>query len=219
MAPLAGHGHADALALWLALDGHPVLGSRGTSAYHQPRVRERERGSTSHSTVMVGGRSSSVPHDHPFLWHTQAAAVLEHVRLQGHGGEVAAHHRGWPTVTPHRHVQLDPGQLRVSDHLRGAGRGLVTRRWHLAPGWTATVDRRVVRLRGPGPEVELQPAGPVRLEPWPHAVGYGEQVPAVTIVEEQPHRFPVDLVSTFRWSTERRGGHLAHQQACPSHGA
>jgi len=202
MAPLAGHGHADALALWLALDGQPVFGGRGTSTYHQHPRRELERGSLGSSTLTLAGRGSAVPHRHPFLWHTQVDATLDHLRLSPTGGEVAAHHLGWQSelgIVPHRHVQLSPGRLSVTDHLRGQGRHLLTRRWHLAPGWQARVDGRRATLRHGARRLTLHTALPMRAQRTEHAPRYGALEPAVTLVEEAPVTAPGSWCTTFAW--------------------
>lgn len=69
-----GHGHADALAIELAIHGKPLLVDSGTYTYHESReLRDYFRSSTAHNTVAVDGRSSSDPGG-TFSWTTRAEA-------------------------------------------------------------------------------------------------------------------------------------------------
>lgn len=56
---LPGHGHADSLSFELSLDGNRLLVNGGTSVYTEGPIRERERGTESHNTVLVDGKNSS----------------------------------------------------------------------------------------------------------------------------------------------------------------
>jgi hypothetical protein len=184
MEPLAAHGHADALATWAHLDGRPLWGGRGTSSYHAPRRRELERGVLGASTVAVGGRGSSVPHDHPFLWDQRHDAQLLHLRLAPGGGEVAGAVRGLWGGVHRRHLHLEHDRLVLREQLDGSGLHHVALRFHLAPG------RAADELRWEGP------AGLERREEVQrHAVAYGEQVDAVTVCFEGVVRLPVELVT------------------------
>ena len=59
---LAAHGHADALAVWLSLDGLPMLVDAGTHLYHsEGENRRRFRVSAVHNTLTIGGASQSEP--------------------------------------------------------------------------------------------------------------------------------------------------------------
>ena len=56
----AAHGHADALSLWLSIDGEYFLIDAGTYAYHShPEWRTFFRSTAAHNTVCVDGRSQS----------------------------------------------------------------------------------------------------------------------------------------------------------------
>ncbi len=70
-----GHGHADALAVELAVHGKTLLVDSGTYTYHESRaLRDYFRSSTAHNTMAVDGRSSSEP-GNTFGWATRAEAV------------------------------------------------------------------------------------------------------------------------------------------------
>ncbi|MFN0277869.1 MAG: alginate lyase family protein [Pyrinomonadaceae bacterium] len=67
-----GHGHADALAIEVAVHGKTLLVDSGTYTYHESRdLRDYFRSSTAHNTMAVDGRSSSDPGS-TFGWTTRA---------------------------------------------------------------------------------------------------------------------------------------------------
>ena len=57
---IAAHGHADALSVWLHLDGEPVLIDAGTYLYHAGgEWRDYFRGTRAHNTLCIGGADQS----------------------------------------------------------------------------------------------------------------------------------------------------------------
>ncbi len=56
---LPGHGHADTLSFELSLFGHRVIVNSGCSMYGTGVERQRQRGSSAHSTVTIDGENSS----------------------------------------------------------------------------------------------------------------------------------------------------------------
>lgn len=69
---LAAHGHADALSLWLHVDGRPVLIDAGTFLYHaSDGWRDHFRGTAAHNTLSIDGRDSSEVAG-PFNWSGKA---------------------------------------------------------------------------------------------------------------------------------------------------
>ncbi len=185
MKPLAAHGHADHLAMWAHLDGSPLFGGRGTSTYHVPLTRQRERSTAGSSALILDGRSTATPHEHPFLWVDQPRARLEHLRLADEGGEVV----GTITcgdVVHRRHVHLHRGRLVVRDHLEGQGLHQVLLQWHLAPGVSAE------RTGWVGP-AELNH----HVTETPHASAYGRTEPAGTLRSVGAVRLPTVLQTVF----------------------
>ena len=80
---LAAHGHADALAIDVALHEQPLVSDPGVGSYFaQPEVREAFRGTGFHATVTVDGVSSSEPGG-PFLWTRHARSTLLHFDPEG----------------------------------------------------------------------------------------------------------------------------------------
>lgn len=67
-----GHGHADALAIEVAMHGRELLVDSGTYTYHETReLRDYFRSSTAHNTLVIDGLSSSEPGS-TFSWRSRA---------------------------------------------------------------------------------------------------------------------------------------------------
>ncbi|MDQ6786588.1 MAG: heparinase II/III family protein [Acidobacteriota bacterium] len=72
----AGHGHADALSIDLAIGGRTVLVDSGTYTYHESEdARNYFRSTAAHNTLTVDGKSQSEPGE-KFNWQTKAQARL-----------------------------------------------------------------------------------------------------------------------------------------------
>lgn len=77
MAPLAAHGHADALSLCISVGGTPVLIDPGTYCYHtEPKWRNYFRGTSAHNTLRIDGVDQSTIAGN-FLWrdHSECKVV------------------------------------------------------------------------------------------------------------------------------------------------
>jgi hypothetical protein len=72
---LAAHGHADALSIWMSVDGKPVFIDPGTWLYHSGEARRATlRSSCSHNTLSLRGISQSEP-SAAFSWSSKANAT------------------------------------------------------------------------------------------------------------------------------------------------
>jgi hypothetical protein len=136
---IAGHGHADALALQVSISGQPFLVDSGTYCYNAaPDLRRHFRGTAAHNTLTVDGQDQSV-YGGSFLWLRDVVTVIERLRLGDLEDRVEASHDGYRRLRdPVRHcrrVVLDKarGVLRVEDSLDCAAPHEVELRWHLAP--------------------------------------------------------------------------------------
>ncbi len=123
---LAAHGHSDALAVWLDLDGRPVLIDAGTYLYHAGgATRTRLRESLAHNTLAVAGLSQSVPAA-GFAWRSRARSMLL-AREEGPCWSVTGRHDGYRRrlgVLHRRRVCRRPDGFALGDALEGAGAGV-----------------------------------------------------------------------------------------------
>jgi Heparinase II/III-like protein/Heparinase II/III N-terminus len=73
---LAAHGHADALSIWLSINGIPFFVDAGTYLYHSGgEMRSNLRETGSHNTLVLVGRSQSQITG-PFMWGGKADSSL-----------------------------------------------------------------------------------------------------------------------------------------------
>jgi hypothetical protein len=72
-----GHGHADALAIELAIGGKTLLVDSGTYTYHESEeMRDYFRSSLAHNTLMIDEKSQSEPGG-KFGWKTSAEVKIQ----------------------------------------------------------------------------------------------------------------------------------------------
>lgn len=147
---IAAHGHADALAVTLAIDGEPMLVDAGTYAYWcAPRWRDYFRGTSAHNTLRVDGLDQSVGGGR-FLWLSKAQVRVEAAPTSSTDFFLCASHDGYhrlaDPVQHRRSVRFSGHVLVVQDRVHGRERHHSELFWHFAP----QLD---VRLVGQGASV------------------------------------------------------------------
>jgi hypothetical protein len=161
LAPLAAHGHADALSVTIFRGSDGLAIDPGTFAYHENRAaRDRCRSTPFHNTVHFGGRSQA-PMSGPFLW---GALPHVHVDATAPPGTRAARCLWVGGEVHERRVSLESGALRLADYARGPAATLV---FVLAPDSQVTLDgpRALVECGDSHAVFECEGAGPWRVEP------------------------------------------------------
>jgi hypothetical protein len=138
---IAAHGHADALALTLSVDGQELIGDPGAASYYgHPEWRRVHRGTRAHATVCVDEADQSVIAG-PFLWSRHAEVTVHRVDLER--GLVDAEHDGYRRLdspVTHRRWLIAPPDLAevlVVDLLRGEGGHRVHTSWPSHPALDA----------------------------------------------------------------------------------
>ena len=120
---IAAHGHADSLAIWLHIDGRPVLVDAGTYLYHSERHwRDHMRSTPAHNTLSVCGSSSSQISG-SFNWSTKAHTTLGSFVTTSSGLSVQAEHDGFVQNYGVRHQRNlechDNGTIEIIDTMQG----------------------------------------------------------------------------------------------------
>jgi hypothetical protein len=131
-----GHAHADALAVTLTLADHPLLIDPGTSTYTMDaQRRDCLRGSMSHNTVTIDGRSQSAPAG-AFHWKSRADARLEGWRQNAAFDWVEGAHDGYAPLQHRRAiVRTEHAGWLIADEIRGRGTHTASAHWHFDPEW------------------------------------------------------------------------------------
>jgi hypothetical protein len=168
---LAAHGHADALAVTLSIDGEDVIGDPGTGSYYRhPDWRSAHRGTRAHATVCVDGLDQSVVGG-PFLWTEHARVRVRSVDLDR--SVVDAEHSGYGRLSKpvvHRRWLIAPpdrGSILVIDLIAGQGRHEVRTSWPLSPSLDVTpVEAGHLASRDGEPILQLVQAASSELVPY-----------------------------------------------------
>jgi hypothetical protein len=177
LAPLAAHGHADALSVTIHNGSDPVIVDPGTFAYHADRAaRDRCRSTPAHATLHFSAASQARMRG-PFLW--QGAPRVSRVDVAGPAGGDAWWQCRWASGEMHRRrVAVAGGEVRIEDAVeRGAG---ATLSFPLAPGAKVTLDETRARVTSGATVAELSSEGlePWRIEAAEVAPRYGVRLPA-----------------------------------------
>lgn len=133
---IAGHGHADALALILSAGGHEYLIDPGTYSYHtEGRWRDYFRGTSAHNTARVDGLDQSVSGG-PFMWLAHAGARCLAWHSDAASDRLLAEHDGYQRLpdplTHRREVVFDKAlrQITVTDSFACRGSHQIELFWH-----------------------------------------------------------------------------------------
>ncbi len=142
LGPLAAHGHADALALWMSIAGKPLLIDCGTFLYlGAEEERTFFRSSKAHSTLCLDGRDSAEALG-PFQWGRRFEATLE--RLEGAAPAFRAVRRADGGCRLERRAEATESGFLISDSAEGVGNHRLDAYFHLAPGTIRADDHRAV---------------------------------------------------------------------------
>ena len=133
----AGHGHADALSLWLSIHDEYFLVDAGTYAYHShPEWRSYFRSTPAHNTASVDSRDQSEMAGR-FLWSAKANARLLKFQSDTEQVIIEAEHDGYrrlsDPVTHRRRVAFDrgSGQIAIEDSFACSGSHQVELFFHM----------------------------------------------------------------------------------------
>jgi uncharacterized heparinase superfamily protein len=138
-----GHGHADALSFELSYRGRRVFVNSGTSTYERGKLRDYQRGTAAHNTLVIDRQDQSE------LWgafrvgrRAQPACVT--VEQNDSQWQTSAIHDGYRRLTHpvlHRRTVIsEVGSFRLVDLLGGEGTHEIDLYFHLHPEVRITMD-------------------------------------------------------------------------------
>jgi uncharacterized heparinase superfamily protein len=194
---LAAHAHCDALAVNIAIGGHPIFVDRGTFRYSgDPATRDRFRLTAAHNTVQAGTREQADPAG-PFLWSRTPTIQLERCELGGDLEIVQASHDGFSPHTHRRTLVHRDGLLLIIDTVDG--HDPLTSRFHGAPGVIFHRDHdEVVFASASGLPLGwwATRGADVRLVETEHSDRYARAMPATTIESVSSQRTLITVLGT-----------------------
>ncbi len=113
---IPGHAHADTLNFVLQVDGKPFLVDTGTSTYEKGALRDEERGTAAHNTVVVNGVNSSD------VWGGFRVGKRARVAvLTDEPADIVASHDGYRGVgvVHQREWMFTDTEIRIADEVTG----------------------------------------------------------------------------------------------------
>jgi hypothetical protein len=213
---IAAHGHADALALTLAIDGRNVLVDPGTYLYGSGgEWRRWFRSTPAHNTLNIGGESQSTISG-AFNWSHKARTELVQREEMANGWRLEARHDGYLDrfgVHHHRGISIEDGAIAIVDRLVGGAEREAELVYQLAQGFHATMEDNTVAISDQtGPLCVLSlPPGTASIEVGGAVAGHGGVVsPAFGRLIPAPRiawRGPVDatgVTTRIRIADDRR---------------
>ena len=145
----AGHGHADALSLRLAMDGRRWLVDAGSGVYISNDAAERNafRGTGAHNTLRVDGLDQAVPAG-PFSWTDIPATQTEKWIAGKSFTYFMGSHNGYtrlkdPVIHQRHILKVAGGVCLVRDIALGRAEHELEILWHFAPD--LVIQNNVVR--------------------------------------------------------------------------
>jgi hypothetical protein len=158
---IAAHGHADALAFTLSIDGDEMLIDPGTYTYYAgEQWRSYFRGTRAHNTVTVDGEDQSVSGGR-FLWTKHATIKSTKFESGADLDRLSAEHDGYhrlaDPVTHRRELAYSKAArvFRITDRLICKSRHHMEINWHFAPACEVVLMERQLRATRGEVTVEL----------------------------------------------------------------
>lgn len=210
-ASTGGHGHADALSVWVHRDGVPIVVDAGTHRYHDAAPwRTWSRGTASHNTVSINGHDQSRMTG-AFNWGRRARASLERVSLGE--GTATASHDGYLPILHRRTVTVRDDGFDLIDRVEGEGSAAVAARLLLCAELSAAIVGDEIHIfRGGALEATVREVGGGLVpsvamgEPeagpglgW-CARGYNRAAPAPCLEWAADATLPAEWTIQWRWA-------------------
>ncbi|MEE9905290.1 MAG: heparinase II/III family protein [Chlorobium sp.] len=172
---IPGHAHADTLNFVLQVHGKPFLVDTGISTYEKNSLRDEERGTAAHNTVLVNSINSSD------VWGGFRVGKRARVRvLEDDGDRLTASHDGYRAlgVVHQRDWRFTDSDIVIADEVSGQPESAVAC-LHFEYG--IQVEQRASGVVADGISVEFEGAEGIVLEPYQQAQGFNKRREAVCV--------------------------------------
>jgi len=173
---IPGHAHADTLSFVMQVHDRPFLVDTGISTYEKGALRDEERGTAAHNTVVVNGCNSSD------VWGGFRVGRRAGVKVLESGRNVMAEHDGYRRfgVVHRRGWGFDEECVVVRDWVKGGVGVRAEALFHFHHALVPVVYEGGVRVDG----VSFRFSGAERVElvPYRQALGFNKTVEALCAV-------------------------------------
>jgi hypothetical protein len=206
-----GHGHADALSVWLVRKGRNLLRDSGSFEYvGESGERNRLRSTSAHSTMRVDGHDQAIAAG-PFSWESFPAVRVRRWIAGQQFDLLEADHDGFsrlPSPITHRRFVFHRKQAfwLVRDVAEGSGRHQFELVWHIGAGLSkvpaegcdlfAGADGGLAILTAEGHGWSQE----IRLENWSPVYGCSQASPVMRLAaaRDLPAEFVTVLIGAAR---------------------
>ena len=202
---LPGHAHADTLSFELSLFGQRVIVNSGTSVYGTGPERQRQRGTTAHSTVVIDNQDSSE------VWGgfrvARRARVLQKQTSRENGIILlSACHDGYRRLKGkpkhHRSWHLADGSLVIYDRVTGNGNHSVELVLPLHPNIAVEFDDAyhiTLYVKNQSIQVRFEGKGDLRIEKSSYHPEFGLSIENQKLLYRVIGQLPIELITKIDW--------------------
>lgn len=195
-----GHAHAGTLGCELSFGQERVLVDTGISTYSRDGVRESERGTAAHNTIVVEGADSSEVWDAFRVGARARVSGLSVVRKDS-TVVISAEHDGYRRLkcraTHARTWQTGKTGVDIQDEVRGSGTVGLESILHFAPGCVLSkTEAHRISIRtaaGASIAMHLDTAAKWCLEPYMYAPSFGVRIAAMAVHGSLRGRLPQSI--------------------------
>jgi uncharacterized heparinase superfamily protein len=169
---LPAHAHSDTLSFCLSVHGLPYIVDTGTSTYQPDTIRQRERSTSAHNTVVVDGAEQSEAWGSFRMARRAHASVLEESPLR-----IRATHDGYRSIRAShiRTFSMKDGAVCIDDQVKGGS--IHEAFFHFAPGIEPCVLNEQ-QVQAGALDMRFSGAKKIDIENYEHATGFNLRVPA-----------------------------------------
>jgi hypothetical protein len=169
---LPAHAHSDTLSFCLSVHGIPHIVDTGISTYQPDQIRQRERSTSAHNTVVVDGKEQSEAWGSFRMARRAHAMILEENELR-----IRATHDGYRSIRS-SHVRTfshKDDAICIEDCVFGGSSHEAF--FHFAPGIEPCIlDAQ--KVQAGSLVLRFSGANKINIETYEHAVGFNLRVPA-----------------------------------------
>jgi hypothetical protein len=169
---LPAHAHSDTLSFCLSVHGIPHIVDTGISTYQPDQIRQRERSTSAHNTVVVDGMEQSE------AWGSFRMARRAHASiLEESAARIRATHDGYRSIraSHERTFSRQDDSVCIDDHVSGGS--IHQAFFHFAPG----IEPRVLneqQVQAGALDMRFSGAKKIDIETYEHALGFNLRVSA-----------------------------------------
>ena len=200
-----GHGHADTLSFEASVLKRKFIVNLGVSAYQGPRLRLKERGTESHSSIMIDGINSSDVWGE-FRVGRRAKVIDKEISVNKEFIKIAASHNGYKCLkgSPihRRKFYLYEKKFEIIDVLTGSGNHDIKVLFHLHPEIQLIESRKSqITLLHHGLSINFRSnfIEFFSLKEFSYSPEFGLKIPSKSLVLEYNCAFPCEIKSSFSW--------------------